>query len=111
MKCIPFLKRKKNFFRAHIVVAWGSKGAAAGTAKHGDCVQMMTSYPPDDVIDTLGAGDTFNGGFIHAFSQCNDVHASVDYACKVAGYKVGSYGYSCLKDFPNNISGHGLLAS
>ena len=91
-------------FRASIIVAWGSAGAAAGVAVPGNTARMNPAYPPESVIDTLGAGDTFNAGFIHAMKRSNDTHTSVDYACRLAGTKVGSFGYQCLRHFPREVN-------
>lgn len=46
-------------FRAIVVspCAWGADGAAAGVAGHSF---SHDAFPPEQVVDTLGAGDTFN---------------------------------------------------
>lgn len=50
-------------------------------------------------MDTLGAGDTFIAGFIHSKSKGKDLEESLHLACKIAGFKVGTYGYDELKNF------------
>ena len=42
---------------ATIVCAWGEKGAD-GAGPDGD-VKHSDAYPPEKLVDTLGAGDTF----------------------------------------------------
>lgn len=53
--------------RATLVCAWAEKGADAlgpdGQLLHSD------AFPPPRVVDTLGAGDTFNASVIFSLSQ------------------------------------------
>jgi len=107
-QCVKsFLKHARQ--KCHIVCAWGSDGAACGTSKvDNNIVSMVSAFPPPNgvVRDTLGAGDTFNGALINylyprVFSSSSeiDIREAVKYSCLLAGYKVGHYGYSCLKKF------------
>ena len=61
------------------------------------------------VLDTVGAGDTFNAGLIRALCRAKQggVDISTDatvpgnaleYACKLAGAKVGMNGFEGLKE-------------
>ena len=52
---------------------------------------MVTSpaYPPAELVNTLGAGDTFVAACIKALISSNDLFKSLRYACKVAGAKCG----------------------
>jgi sugar/nucleoside kinase (ribokinase family) len=59
------------------VVKAGEKGAFAAT-KSGDW--SSSSYPVDPV-DTTGAGDTFDAGFIDAWLQGRPVHEVLAFAC------------------------------
>jgi sugar/nucleoside kinase (ribokinase family) len=59
------------------VVKAGEKGAFAAT-KSGDW--SASSYPVDPV-DTTGAGDTFDAGFIDAWLQGRRLHEVLAYAC------------------------------
>ncbi len=79
---------------AHIISTWGESGAYAlnvdGTLHH------SVSFPPPRVVDTLGAGDTFNAGLIHALANHHDLgHALID-ACRLAGKKCGIEGFQIL---------------
>ena len=53
--------------RAMLVCAWAEEGADAlgpdGQLLHSD------AFPPPRVVDTLGAGDTFNASVIFSLSQ------------------------------------------
>ncbi|KAL4623862.1 ketohexokinase isoform X1 [Arapaima gigas] len=93
---------------AMLICAWAEKGADAmgpdGEVIHSD------AFPPPVLVDTLGAGDTFNASVI--FSLCNGEHTAVfhfcnvsfvttgeslrealTFGCQVAGRKCGIHGY------------------
>ena len=86
------LKRCKS--NATVICPWGEDGAAAANKK-----QVATSlvYPPSELLDTVGAGDTFMAGTI--FSLCADksIDHAIRFGCQVAGAKCGMRGYSGLK--------------
>jgi len=77
-----------------LAAAWGSEGAwaveADGTLHHAPAV------PPPTVVDTLGAGDTFNAGMIGALASGRPLRASLEAACRLAGRKVGQVGFAGL---------------
>ena len=60
--------------------------------------QLYTSpaYPPPRLEDTLGAGDTFNAGFIHKLSTGHPVSTALTFACQLAGAKCGMSGFEGL---------------
>jgi len=80
--------------QALLFCAWGEAGAAAldrqGRASLHDAVV------PDVVVDTLGAGDTFNAGIISACLDGLDAEASLARACRLAGKKCGQSGFDNL---------------
>ena len=51
-----------------ITVTWGAEGAWA-IDQDGHVIHQEAFPPPGGVIDSLGAGDTFNAGLIHAFAS------------------------------------------
>lgn len=63
------ISHKKIVFvsRATLICAWAEKGADAmgpdGTVVHSD------AFPPEKLVDTLGAGDTFNASVIYTLSN------------------------------------------
>lgn len=76
-----------------LVCAWGEDGAYA--MDHHRIVHSP-AFPPEKVVDTLGAGDTFNAGFIHAQLQQQTVSESLRFACQLAGKKCGQMGLENL---------------
>lgn len=60
--------------RATLICAWAEKGADAmgpdGVIIHSD------AFPPEKLVDTLGAGDTFNASVIYSLSNGKDVRRS-----------------------------------
>ncbi|XP_049860783.1 ketohexokinase-like isoform X1 [Schistocerca gregaria] len=80
---------------ATLVVPWGEEGAAA---KGPEGVFLVPACPPERVLDTLGAGDTFCAALLSALSGGHPLQQSLRYACKVAGAKVGMHGYHGLRD-------------
>lgn len=80
-----------------IICAWGELGAQA-IDKTG---KIFTSkvYTPEIIKDTLGAGDCFLAGTLHKLIEnANDIESSIDFGCRVAGHKIGDYGYDHIKN-------------
>ncbi|XP_010369555.1 ketohexokinase isoform X2 [Rhinopithecus roxellana] len=76
---------------AVLVCAWAEEGADAlgpdGKLIHSD------AFPPPRVVDTLGAGDTFNASVIFSLSQGRSVQEALRFGCQVAGKKCGLQGF------------------
>ena len=84
---------------AGLVVAWGEEGASCYHPADNNA-QIFSSPafpPPGGVVDTLGAGDTFNAAVIGALAAGLSLSRSVSLACRLAGIKVGFRGFSGLK--------------
>ncbi|KAI3369664.1 hypothetical protein L3Q82_024502 [Scortum barcoo] len=77
--------------KAVLVCAWAEKGADAlgpdGLVVHSD------AYPPETLVDTLGAGDTFNSAVIYTLSNGGSLQDALTFGCKIAGRKCGFHGY------------------
>lgn len=80
---------------ARLVVAWGEAGAACWEAGTGTTV-CPAHPPPGGVVDTLGAGDTFNAVVVGSLAAGRGLQDSVQLACRVAGAKVGFRGFDQL---------------
>ncbi|XP_053106921.1 ketohexokinase isoform X7 [Hemicordylus capensis] len=76
---------------ATLICAWAEEGADAvgpdGLLVHSD------AFSPEAVVDTLGAGDTFNAAVILALSRGRPLREALVYGCQVAGRKCGVPGY------------------
>ena len=91
----PFLEAMRGRVpEALLTVAWGAEGAWGsepdGTLHHAPAV------PPPEVVDTLGAGDTFNAGMIGALASGKSLRQALDEGCALAGKKVGRVGFEGL---------------
>ena len=81
---------------ARLVLAWGERGAAAWSTTTG-LLQCPAHPPPGGVVDTLGAGDTFNAVVVGSLAAGRGLQDSVQLACRVAGAKVGFRGFDQLE--------------
>ncbi|XP_026258031.2 ketohexokinase isoform X1 [Urocitellus parryii] len=76
---------------ATLVCAWAEEGADAlgpdGQLLHSD------AFPPPRVVDTLGAGDTFNASVIFSLAQGKSMQEALRFGCQVAGKKCGLQGF------------------
>lgn len=69
---------------------WGAEGAAAG--RNGK-IHAQCAIPPDQIVETLGAGDTLNAAFIYSQIKGLSLEKSLRLSCRVAGWKVGQRGF------------------
>ncbi|KAK9529649.1 hypothetical protein VZT92_013728 [Zoarces viviparus] len=81
---------------AVLVCAWAEKGADAlgpdGSVVHSD------AFPPEALVDTLGAGDTFNSAVIYTLSNGGSLQDALTFGCRVAGRKCGFHGYDGIAE-------------
>lgn len=80
---------------AKIICPWGEDGAVAVDIKNG-VTYSAKAYPPEKVVDSLGAGDTFIAATIHCLSGGNPLNESIDFGCRIAGAKIGQVGYEAI---------------
>ncbi|XP_017121951.1 ketohexokinase [Drosophila elegans] len=74
------------------ICPWGSAGAGALDANGN--YHELASYKQQKVVDTLGAGDSFMAGFIHATLEGQrSLSDAVDFANRVASHKITGFGY------------------
>jgi ribokinase len=73
-----------------VIITLGSKGALVTTEKF---QKMIPAFDVDKIIDTTGAGDTFNGAFSVAYwIRKWDIEKSVKYANAAASLKIQQLG-------------------
>lgn len=77
--------------RAMVVVAWGAEGAYGMTQDRLVCHAPATEL--ERVMDTLGAGDTFNGGMVDALAKGLPLERALVGACLLAGRKCSMHGF------------------
>jgi ketohexokinase len=76
------------------VCLWGQEGAYA--ISHTGEIYHAPAFTPSPIMDTLGAGDTFNAGFIDARLRRLPLAESLRLACQLAGHKCSQYGLGHL---------------
>lgn len=88
---------------ATIICAWGEQGAD-GAGPDGE-VKHSYAYPPEKVMDTLGAGDAFVAGAIYSLINDSSLEDVLNFACKLAGFKCGMPGNDGLvKAFQDRLN-------
>lgn len=83
-----------DFPEALLFCTWGGQGAAA-IDRYGE-VYRQPAVAPGTVIDTLGAGDTFNAAVIHGSLAGLDTTELLQQACVLAGRKCIQTGFAGL---------------
>lgn len=86
--------RDARFLAPHaaLVLAWGEAGAWA--LGRDERLVHSPAFPPPRVVDTLGAGDTFNAGIIDALLRGATLAHALTAACRLAGEKCGFEGFN-----------------
>lgn len=80
--------------RAHLVCAWGPRGAYALVPDGGPL--HIPAVPPPHVVDTLGAGDVLNAGIIDRLVRGADLEQALAFGVRLAGKKCGQWGLEGL---------------
>lgn len=81
---------------AAMICTLGDEGAVARDAD--GAVFSSPAFPPATVVDTIGAGDTFNAGLIDALLRHAGLAAAIEHGCRLAGRKVGQTGFDGLPE-------------
>jgi ketohexokinase len=79
---------------ADLYCTWGASGAVC-LDREGLFTQQA-AHIPHEIVDTLGAGDTFNAGVIHGYLAHRDSATILRQACVLAGEKCGRSGFEGL---------------
>ena len=79
---------------ARLVCAWGSEGAFA-LEQHGGIIHAP-AFTQSQVVDSLGAGDTFNAGIIHNLLKGASLTQALHDGCYLAGLKCSQQGFDHL---------------
>jgi ketohexokinase len=79
-----------------LTCSWGEEGAWALSKEN--ALIHSPAFPPTRIIDTLGAGDTFNAGLIDGYVSGMPLEETLTHACRLAGRKCGHAGLDFLDD-------------
>ncbi|KAJ1617822.1 Ribokinase-like protein [Pavlovales sp. CCMP2436] len=92
LRCLRALLAQTPGCRALWVVGWGALGAFAldSVTRTG---HFQPAFPPERVVDSVGAGDTFIAAAIYALACGAGTEQTLRCACAVAGAKVGRTGF------------------
>ncbi|AFI85761.1 PfkB family carbohydrate kinase [Methylophaga nitratireducenticrescens] len=74
-------------------LTWGAEGAYGW---HNGKVMFVPATKNNHVVDSLGAGDTFNAGMIHSLVAENSLQNSLQFASQLAAEKCQQYGFENL---------------
>lgn len=92
VEATPFLHgMRAKAPQAAIFVGWGSQGAFALDSENQ--IHESPAFPPAEVVDSVGAGDTFNAGVIDGWLRGLRIEEALRAASKLAGRKCGLPGF------------------
>lgn len=85
-----FLTKMRQYTpQAQLICAWGEEGGYALDQENRFYYSPALS---GKIVDTLGAGDTFNAGIIHSLCQQQELAQALETACQLAGRKCMQHG-------------------
>jgi sugar/nucleoside kinase (ribokinase family) len=72
-----------------VVITNGSKGSAI---YHKNKVYNIPAYPPEDVVDATGCGDTYMAGYLFSRQKSHGIQRSGEFAAAISGLKTVATG-------------------
>ncbi|XP_037940240.1 ketohexokinase-like [Teleopsis dalmanni] len=89
---------ERNYTKCSIICPWGACGVSVLDTV--DKYYHIPATKPDNIIDTLGAGDTFLAATIYALHHMDlTLTDAVIFGNNCAGYKLGHRGYDAINEF------------
>lgn len=102
LKIICDLKTKENykdFQNPSIICPWGSERSDALDGLSNEYFSLK-AVPVENIVDSLGAGDTFVAAVIYAMNNLKkNLADAVDYGNHMAAFKIQHQGYDCVENF------------
>ena len=103
--------------RACLICPWGDQGAMA-QASSGQRYRAL-AVPSIQVVDSLGAGDTFIAAVILSLTKGYTINKALNVGCMVAGTKCTMKGFARLGDLTHlchdgkeaNVEGNGIYVN
>lgn len=81
----------KTYPNKTLILSWGDKGSYGANKDQGVVFAPATKQP--NVIDTIGAGDTFNAGIINSILNKKILFDALEASNKLAAYKISVSGF------------------
>jgi len=69
----------------NVLITLGGRGVFFLDAKGG---RMFPAFAVEDVVDTSGAGDAFNGGFAAALAEQKSIEEAIEFGCATAALSI-----------------------
>ena len=91
---------QKQAVNADLVCTLGAEGAVA-RSREGELIRSR-AFPPQQLVDTLAAGDTFNAAMIDALLRGVPLADGLRFACRLAGNKCAQAGLHGLNIPPRD---------
>lgn len=85
-------KLLQQYPQLHILCTRGEQGVVMNSLRTG--VKHLAANPVTQVVDTIGAGDSFIAGYIHACAEGGDLQQAVNFAMQTASRKIANRGMS-----------------
>lgn len=83
---------RQQYQLSTVIIPWGDSGAYASGSEHALLFEPAVSLAK--VVDSLGAGDTFNAGIINALLNEKTLNDALQSANQIAAYKCTIEGFS-----------------
>ncbi|KAI8123398.1 hypothetical protein FF38_11135 [Lucilia cuprina] len=93
------IEPEENWPLQQIICPWGSECADVLDVATNE-YNSLPAVPVENIVDSLGAGDTFVAAVIYALNNLQkNLKQAVEYGNQVAAFKIQQRGYDCVENF------------